>query len=162
METTLWALKGEQVRGTRPSTDKTTIADWISELGKERPHLVPAAQEVFCAASQAAFDLREYRHAVTHGSMLPSPSMPRFIRNPAWNGEIRMRPSNDAHVDANLLDMALDCAWVLCRFVIAAREMCTDLAKAGAIEALKREVTCVRLQAGELRHLTALMNSEKY
>jgi hypothetical protein len=36
--------------------------------------------------------------------------MSTFIRNPTWNGEIRKRPSHDAHVDANLLDMALDCA----------------------------------------------------
>lgn len=162
LETTLWALKGEQVNGRRPSTDKTSVADWISELGKMWPQLGQTAQEVFCAASQAAFDLMEYRHAVMHGSMLPSPTMPTFIRNPAWNGEIRKRPSHDAHVDANLLDLALDCAWVLCRFVIAAGELGTGPARVAVIEALKREVTRVRLQANELRHLTALMNSEKY
>jgi hypothetical protein len=162
LETTLWALKEEQVKGIRPSTDKTTIADWINEIGKTWPRLGPAAQEVFCAASQAAFDLMEYRHAVMHGSMLPSPTMPTFIRNPTWNSEIRKRTSHDAHVNANLLDMALDCAWVLCRFVIAAREACDDPAKVTTIEALKRDVTRVRLQVSELRHLTALMNSEKY
>jgi hypothetical protein len=162
LETALWALKGEQVKGTRPSTDKTSIADWINDLGKTWPRLGPAAQEVFSAASLAAFDLMEYRHAVMHGSMLPSPTMPTFIRNPTWNGEIRKRASHDAHVDANLLDMALDCAWVLCRFVIAAREVCADPAKVTTIEALKRDMTRVRLQASELRHLTALMNSEKY
>jgi len=59
----------------------------------------------------------------------------------------------------NLLDMALDCAWVLCRFVIAAREVCADPAKVTTIEALKRDVTRVRLQVSEF---TALMNSEKY
>ena len=162
LETTLWALKGELVKGTRPSTDKTSIADWINELGKMWPRLGPAAQEVFCAASLAAFDLMEYRHAVMHGSMLPSPTMPTFIRNPAWNGEIRKRVSHDAHVDANLLDIALDCAWVLCRFVIAVREVCADQAKVTAIEALKPDVIRVRSQVSELRHLTALMNSEKY
>ena len=51
---------------------------------------------------------------IVHGWMLPSPTMPTFIRNPAWNGEIRKRARHDAHVDANLLDMARDCAWVLC------------------------------------------------
>src|ERR1700748_761440 len=59
LETTLWALKGEQVKGTRPSTDKTSIADWINELGKAWPQFTPAAQEVLCAASKAAFDLME-------------------------------------------------------------------------------------------------------
>jgi hypothetical protein len=33
LETTLWALRGEQVEGTRPSTDKTSAGDWIKELG---------------------------------------------------------------------------------------------------------------------------------
>jgi hypothetical protein len=162
LETTLWALKGEQVEGTRPSTDKTSIADWITELGEMWPQFGHATQEVFCAASQAAFDLMEYRHAVMHGSMLPSPTMPTFIRNPTWNGEIRKRPSHDAHVNANLLDLALDCAWVLCRFVIAAGELGADPTKVSKIEALRRDVTRVRSQASELRHLTALMNSEKY
>ena len=74
----------------------------------------------------------------------------------------RFGPSHDAHVDANLLEMALDGAWVLCRFVFAGREACTDPAKIKAVEALKREVTRVRGQVSELRHLTALMNSKKY
>jgi hypothetical protein len=54
LETTLRALKGEQVKGGRPSTGRTSIADWISELGEMWPQLGHAAQEVFCAASQAA------------------------------------------------------------------------------------------------------------
>lgn len=161
LETTVWALRGEQVEGTRPSTDKTSVADWIKELGNPRPPLTPLAREVFQAASLAAFDLMEYRHAVMHGSMLPSPTMPTFIRNPAWNGEVRKRPSHDAYVDANLLDMTLDCAWVLCRFVFAAREACADPAKIHGVEALKGDVTRVRSQVNEVRNLTALMNSEK-
>jgi|GEM_PF-1452448 len=162
LETTLWALRGEQVKGARPSTDKTSVTDWIKELGQTWPRFTPLANEVFRAASLAAFDLMEYRHAVMHGWMLPSSTMPTFIRNPAWNGEVRKRPSHDAHVDANLLEMALDGAWVLCRLVFAAREACTDPAKIKAVEALKREVTRVRGQVSELRHLTSLMNSEKY
>lgn len=162
LETTLWALRGEQVKGVRPSTDKTSIADWIKELGSAWPKFTPLAHEVFQAASLAAFDLMEYRHAVMHGSMLPSPTMPTFIRNPGWNGEVRKRPSHDAHVDANLLDLALDCAWVLCRFVFAAREACADPSNVKVVEALKGDVTRVRWQVNEVRHLTALMNSEKY
>ena len=161
LETTLWALKGEQVKGARPSTDKTSIAMWIQELGEPWPQFTAAAQEVFCAASLAAFDVMEYRHAVMHGSMLPSPTMPTFVRNPTWNGEIRKRASHDAHVDANLLDLALDCAWVLCRLVFAARAACADPANVTTVEALKRDMIRVRLQASELRHLTALINSEK-
>jgi hypothetical protein len=162
LESALWALKGEQVRGRRPSTDKTAVTDWIKELGQTWPHFTPIANEVFDAASKAAFDLMEYRHAVMHGWMLPSPTMPTFIRNPTWNGEVRKRPSHDAHVDANCLDLALDSAWVLCRFLLAAREACTDRTKIATVEALERDVNRVREQANELRHLTANMNSEKY
>src|SRR4051812_9786885 len=92
LETTLWALKGEQVNGTRPSTDGTSAADWIKELGTTWPQLPPEAQELFSLASLAAFDLMEYRHALMHGWMLPDATMPTFIRNPTWNGEIRKRP----------------------------------------------------------------------
>jgi hypothetical protein len=46
--------------------------------------------------------------------------------------------------------------------VFAAREACTDPAKIETVEASKRDVTRVRGQVSELRHLTALMNSEKY
>jgi hypothetical protein len=162
LETTLWALRDEQVKGTRPSTDKTSAGDWIKELGKEWPQFPPEAREVLCSASLAAVDLMDYRHALMHGWMLPSPTMPTFIRNPSWNGEIRKRPSHDAHVDANLLDVALDCAWVLCRFVFAARAACADPAKVKALVALKRDIARVRSQASELRHLTELMNHEKY
>ena len=161
LETTVWALKGEQVKGTRPSTDKTSVADWM-ELGRTRPSFTPLAQEVLSAGSAAARDLMDYRHAVMHGSLLPSPAMPTFFRNPAWHGEIRKRESHDAHVDANLLDMALDTAWVLCRFVFAVRAACTDQAKIKAVEALKRDVNRVRWQVHELRHLAAYVNSEKY
>lgn len=65
-------------------------------------------------------------------------------------------------MDANLLDMALDCAWVLCRFVFAARAACADPAKVTMIEALEHEVSRVQSLVSEVRHLTALMNSEKY
>ena len=162
LETTLWALRGEQVKGTRPSTDKTSAGDWIKELGKEWPQFPPEALEVLCSASLAASDLMDYRHALMHGWMLPSPTMPTFIRNPSWNGEIRKRPSHDAHVDANLLDLALDCAWILCCFVFATRAACADPAKVKALMALKRDITRARSQTNELRHLTELMNHEKY
>ena len=85
--------------------------------------------------------------------------MPTFICNPSWHGEIRKRPSHVARVDATLLDLALDCAWVLCRFVFAAS---ADPAKIMVLTALKRDVSRVRGQANELRHLSELMNHKKY
>jgi hypothetical protein len=162
LETTLWALRREEVTGVRPSTDKTQISDWIKELGKDWRQLSAEAQDVLRVASLTAFDLMEYRHTIVHGWVLRSPTMPSFIRNPQWHGEKRKRPSHDAHVDENLLDMAIDSAWILCRVVFAARAACAEPVKVASLAALKQEVSRARSQANELRHLTELMNHEKY
>jgi hypothetical protein len=97
-----------------------------------------------------------------HGSMIPSTTMPTFIRNPLWNGEKRKRPTHDAHVDENLLDMAIDSAWSLCQVVFAAGAACADPARVADVAALNPEAARARSQANELRHLTDLVNSEKY
>jgi hypothetical protein len=162
LETAVWALRGDDVAGTRPWTDKTSISDWIKELGKPWPRFPVPAQQILETASLAALDLMDYRHTVVHGAMLPSSTMPTFIRNPGWHGEVRKRPSHDAHVDRNLLDMAIDSAWTLCQVVIAARTACADPAKIAAIDALKSHVSRARSMASELRHLTALMNDDRY
>jgi hypothetical protein len=162
LETTIWALRDDEVAGVRPWTDKTQISDWIKELGKDWSQLPTEAQAVLHIASLAAYDLMEYRHAVVHGWMLPSPTMPTFIRNPRWHGEERRRPSHDAHVDENLLDMAIDSAWSLCQVVFAARATCTEPAKVASLAALKPEASRARSYANELRHLTELVNDEKY
>lgn len=162
LEITLWGLRGDDVRGTRPWTDKTTIGAWIEEFGKPRSQFPVEANAVLQDASISASDLMEYRHSLTHGWMLPSPTMPVFIRNPRWNGEKRGRPSHDAHVDANLLDMAIDSAWTLCQVVVAVSDASSDEATVPKLLKLTPEIARARSQASELRHLTALMNSDKY
>lgn len=162
LETTLWALRDEKVAGVRPSTDKTTISEWIDAMAEGSAKLTTEAQGVLRSAALAAKDLMEYRHALVHGRLIPFPTMPIFIRNPRWNGELRNRPCSDAHVDENLLDMAIDAGWTLCRVVFAAQAACTDLGKTSSLTALKSEVARAKSQANELRHLTTLMNHEKY
>ncbi len=162
LETTLWALRDEQVVGVRPSTDKTSISQWIDSLAEGSAKLSTEAQDVLRSASTAAKDLMEYRHALIHGWLIPFQTMPTFIRNPTWNREIRNRPASDAHVDENLLDMAIDVAWILCRVVFAAKAACSDASQANTLTALKRDVSRAKSEANELRHLTALMNHEKY
>jgi hypothetical protein len=162
LETAVWALRGDDVAGTRPWTDKTSVSDWIKELGKPRSQFPATTQEILQMASLAALDLMDYRHALVHGAMLPSPTMPTFIRNPGWHGEVRKRPSHDAHVDRNLLDMAIDGAWTLCQVTAVARAACTDHTKVTDIAALKTNVSRARIMASELRHLTALMNDDRY
>lgn len=162
LETTLWALHDEEVAGARPSTDKKTISQWINAMGKRSPKLNAEAQDILRLTSIAAKDLMEYRHALVHGWLIPFPTMPIFIRNPRWNKEVRNRQSSAAHVDENLLDMAIDAAWTLCRVVYAARSVCADLSKTTVLMALKPDVTRAKSQTNELRHLTALMNHDKY
>jgi hypothetical protein len=162
LETTLWALRDEQVVGVHPSTDKTSISQWIDALAEGSAKLSTEAQDVLRSASTAAKDLMEYRHALVHGWLIPFQTMPTFIRNPTWNGEKRNRPTSDAHVDESLLDMAIDAAWVLCRVVFAAKAACSDASQANTLTALKRDVSRAKSEANELRHLTALMNHEKY
>ncbi len=162
LETTLWALRGEEVAGVRPSTDKTPVSDWIKELGNNWPKLTAEGNDVLRVASAAAFELMEYRHAIMHGAMIPSPAMPTFIRNPLWHGEERKRPTHSAHVDENLLDMAIESAWILCQVVFVVKAACTEPKKVAKWAALKQEVSRARSMAGELRHLTELMNHEKY
>jgi hypothetical protein len=48
------------------------------------------------------------------------------------------------------------------KFGFAVREACADPEKGKTVEELKLDVTRVRLNVSEVRHLTALMNSEKY
>jgi hypothetical protein len=162
LETTLWALSDEQVAGVRPSTDKTSINQWIDAMGKPSTKISAEAQDVLRLAAIAAKDLMEYRHAIVHGWLIPFTTMPSFIRNPCWKKEVRKRPSSEAHLDENLLDMAIDAAWTLCRVVFAARSACADPSKTTTLRALKAEVTRAKSLANELRHLSALMNHEKY
>jgi len=162
LETTIWALTGENVEGKRPSTDKSSVSTWIEVLPKHPERLSHSAQEVLQVTADAAKDLMDYRHAIMHGSVIPSATMPSFVRNPLWHGQKRGRMTHDAHVSENLLDMAIDCAWVLCKVVFATRSACTDPAARLTLEGMKTEIARVRGMAGELRHLTELMNHEKY
>lgn len=161
LESALWALKGENVKGVRPSTDKTSIGEWIDDWPQAAAFLSASSREVVSLASEAAKNLMDYRHAIMHGWMIPSPTMPSFIRNPSWNGEIRKRPSHDAHVDSNLLDLAIDCAWTLCQVVNETRDATKDAGATTRLEALRSSVVSARSSSGELRHLTELMNHEK-
>lgn len=162
LESTVWALLDEIVSGTRPSTDTTTVSQWIKVLGKGSSKFNDDAQNVLQLTAETAEDLMTYRHSIVHGTMIPNIDGPTFIRNPQWNRELRKRPSSDAHVSVNLLNMAISTAWILCRVVFAVRSACADTTKTKNIVALKNEVIQAKRHANELRHLTALMNDPKY
>lgn len=162
LESTLWALHEENVSGVRPSTDKSTVSGWIKALGEGSKRFDQEVQNLLRLASLTAADLMEYRHALVHGWLIPFPSGPTFIRNPRWHGERRKRQSSHAHVDENLLDMAIDAAWVLCQVVFATRSACKDLSESNHLLSLKADLARARSQASELRHLAALMNHERH
>ena len=162
LETALWALTREEVHGIRPSTDKLPISAQIEKLVEHSRCLSPSARDVIADAADAAMNLMEYRHAIMHGAMIPSAlGGPTFIRNPQWHGVKRGRPTHDAHVDERLLELAIDTVWVLCRLIFAIVET-AETSIAANIEESKKEVLRAKSQANELRHLTELMNCEKY
>jgi len=86
------------------------------------------------------------------------------MTNLSWHGEIRKRSSQDAHVNENLLDMAIYSAATISSTMQAIYHMFKKPEKYSAttvkrnIEPLNR----ARSMANELRHLAAFMESEKY
>ena len=161
LETTIWALTNENVSGQRPSTDMTPVSKWIEILGHGTDRFSPEIRDSLKMGARAAQDLLEYRNSIAHGWAIPMETGPMFLRNPSWNGEIRKRPVGDAHLNNDLLDMAIDCAWVLSSLIFATREASHDLSKEASIRDLRLDVNRAARQASELRHLTALMKHEK-
>lgn len=163
LELALWALRGEDVTGKRPSTERMRISEQMAALGECSERFGVEAGEVLRSARQAAADLLEYRHAIAHGSLVPfSDAAAAFIRNPKWDGAKRSRRTNTAHVDENLLGIAIDVGWTLFRVVLTARLACENEMRIGELENLKPEVNRATRGAGELRYLTELMNDEKH
>lgn len=163
LETALWALSGEEVHGVRLSTDKLPISAQIKQLVERSGRLSQSTQDVISGAADAAMDLMEYRHAIMHGAMIPrAVGGPSFVRNPQWHRVKRGRPTHDAHVDENLLDLAIDTAWILCRVLFAIVEPAAETSIDANVQALKQEVLKAKSQANELRHLTEFVNCEKY
>lgn len=162
LELAVWSLQKEDVKGARPSTDKAQVSDWIAVLESGSDDLTAAANEVLRTAAQAAVDLMHYRHALMHGTLATLPGVSLFIRNPLWHGEKRKRESSTAHIEVNLLDLAIDSAWVLFRVAICAEKAPRDPAFVLQLEELMSDAQRIKSYAYELRHLSALMNHEKY
>lgn len=159
LEPTLWALRDENVKDVQPSTEKQSMSDWIKGMKSSAPKLQSkSAQEVFIKAADAAENLLEYRNAIIHGWLIGLGSPTAFIRNPSWNGERRSRKTSTAHVDENLLNMAIDSAWVL--YAVSFKARGAD--GASELAALKSDVNRAWSQSGELRNLAELISHEKY
>lgn len=164
LEGVIWKLTGEEVAGVRPSTDKGPASGWFDVLAKGSDTLTTEANEVLSIAAKASANLLAYRNSLIHGTLLsfPGANSVTFLRNPRWSGEVRKRESGDAHVDENLLDMAIEAAWILIRMVACFNEATEMEAVSDQLEQMQQDLSKANSVAGELRHLTALMNLEKY
>lgn len=123
------------------------------------------ANAVMCVAGQAAGDICEYRNSLVHGYLIAIPGgTPASMKNPAWNAAIvkKGKDAGDAYADIAQLHLALDAAWTLSTLVRRAQKAALDSAAQASIEALEDDVNNAKSCAGELRHLRALMNREKY
>lgn len=161
LENVLWLLKEEKVEGVKPTTEGKPAGLLMDELGLLNGILSDEAHGIISEACLAAKELADYRHAIMHGTVTSFAGSVSFIRNPLWHGGKRTKPTHDAHIDENLLDMAIDCAGILSHLVISIRVKETIADINTEIEALKWEVRRCRSQASELRHLADLMNHEK-
>ena len=162
LEDAVWALNQEDVKGRRPSTDRSQISDWIDVIAKGSSLLTSASNEVLYLASVAAVDLMNYRHSLIHGRLIYlGGDTAFFMRNTSWHGEERKRPFGDAHIDENLLDLAIDASWVLFEVAHVAAKVAKDLQAAEGLAAMHANVRRIKGYAHELRHMAAIMRSEK-
>jgi len=151
LERAVWTLKQEQVHGTRPSTDSSQLSDWITVLTNGRADFTIKTNEVLHSAGLAAEDLASYRHSLMHGMLIPLGGKPFFMRNTSWFGAVRKRKFGDAHIDENLLDLAIDAAWILFRVTHAVEKFMSEPYEPEVIETLGSEVGRAKSSANELR-----------
>ncbi|MFD1217552.1 hypothetical protein [Microbulbifer celer] len=161
LERAVWALEKEQVAGNRPSTDKTSAYKWVGVLSSGSEDLSAKANEVLAVAAGAAKDLMSYRHSLFHGYLVPLGGTAMFIRNPRWDGEVRNREAGDAQIEENIVDLAIDAAWVLFRIVIAVTKLGEENGVSN-IETFESEARRIKSNANEVRHIASLATHEKY
>ena len=160
LETAVWAIRDERVKGVRPSTDGPPASEWLKALEKGHPSFSTEANDVLKAGKQAAADLMEYRHCLLHGAMIPFPGGPVMIRNIGRRGEVRKRPRSDAYMRPHLLDSATLSAWTLWRLALAT-EKCLIAGRDSLLVAMLRpEVARAAAHAKKLRLLTTHATGE--
>jgi hypothetical protein len=162
LERAVWVVKKEDVRGKRPSTDKIPPSQWLIAFGRGSSDLSPGANEVLRLAAEAAVDLMDYRHSLMHGTLVAFPGSSWFMRNTQWHDVVRNKPFGDAHVDDNLLDLAVETAWILYKVVLSVAKFPESEGVDAEIALMRSDVLRAKSSANELRHLSKLINHEKY
>jgi hypothetical protein len=165
LERALWALSGRSIEGVRPFTETMKAEDQFNMLAEGSPKLSEKCNALLQIAAQAALDLNEYRNSLVHGYLLSlGPAVtPSFMKNPHWHGATgRKKPIGDAYIDEPVQDLVLVAAWNLYLLVEQVEKAFSEPNAQRAIEAMKDEVERAKSYAGEARHLSSLMNHEKY
>lgn len=160
IEHVIWSFDGKPQRGERPDTDAEPLAAWLRRLDKIRDEAQDEVALVLTDFIAATSDLAAYRHAIAHGWLIPKGvGGPTFLTNTRYGEIDRKRPSQDAHVSLDMIDLAISAAMNLTQVASAliARDGAATLRAGAAAEAKK-----ARSAANEVRHITALMNHEKY
>lgn len=140
LERAIWSLKGMDVKGIRPFTEKLSSNDWLKKLGEGNPELSDECNLVLQEAAVAAVDLADYRHSIVHGQLIAVGGAPWFLRNPAWHGEKRNKPPGDASTEEPLLDLAIVSASTLYKVVRSAETAITNPEAQDSIEQLLDDV----------------------
>jgi hypothetical protein len=163
LEKLLWRLSGETPYGKVPTTDKMQITQRVErfrqlsgELEGEQWH------EIVKLFSDVAENLVAYRNAIVHGRLLPASIGGGMALNPRWHGEHRKRPPTLAHIDERLVGIMLDALHEL--LIVTAEAAYGDGAPNtnSRILGRRQSLMSARSGSGEVRYLTALINSEKY
>lgn len=162
LERAVWVLKKEDVQGKRPSTDKVPPSKWLVSLGEGSVDLSLNANEVLKMASEAGEDLMDYRHSLMHGALVAFPGKSWFMRNSQWHGAVRNKPFGDAHVEENLLDLAIETAWNLYGVVGYVVKIPESEEAEESLVSMHSTVRRAKSSASELRHLSKMVNHEKY
>ncbi|TGP42833.1 hypothetical protein EN871_18065 [bacterium M00.F.Ca.ET.228.01.1.1] len=152
-------------QGKRPSTDKIGVSEIIGRIKRRARGRDGALGNAINLTCECADDLLSYRNAIAHGWLFPSTEdAPYFMSNVSFHGEHRGRPFQDAHISENLLDLAIDAAFVL---VTSARGIFLACSGQDAFHQDQMAHTIDRLmrarsEASGLRNLRGLMESDKY
>lgn len=113
-EKVLWILKGENVRGHVPSTEKYKASQTICKLDA-----IASGQEAsVCSAIKLACGtaryLQEYRNCIAHGEVLSFGEGTRFVSSHTLWGELRPGKKDAmALINERFLDVAIDAAYTV-------------------------------------------------
>ncbi|SUI79005.1 Uncharacterised protein [Shewanella putrefaciens] len=164
LERALWTLSEKDVAGERPFTEKMTTEAQFKMLAEGSPKLSEKCNSILKVAADAAIDLNDYRNSLVHGYLLSfgSEHTPMFMKNPRWFGEKRNKATGDAHIEKPFQDLVLIAVWSLFLVVQNVEKVFTEHASLQAIEDMKEDIDRARSYANEARHLSSLMNHEKY